>query len=299
MPTDIGKVKEQLANMQGLGFLPYKPEYGPSKDKPKENRIKLFSWPPQGGQLAKRVLKHYGLGSEGKAQVVCPKTFGPTQVCPVCAWVDAANKSEDSTLIERAKKLRNSERYMQIVVDYDELTAKEPKENVRIFDCAPQVHRKVMETMVSQDHDFTAWESALVCLTCYAVGPNVPKRADFSVALENMKPLFVKFDPQKWLPLMPDLEGLLVAPTAEKLQKLLDGEETSDEPEKGKEGDPDWSGKQEKPADKPAETTQPQPQQSPVTEKQPAATPVQAQATPAKRPSLAELAVAARNRQPA
>lgn len=304
MPTDIAKVKEQLANMQGLGFLPYRPEYGPSKDKPKENRIKLFSWPPEGGQVAKRVLKHYGLGHDGKAQIICPRTFGPMHACPVCAWVDAANKSEDNTLIARAKKLRNSERYMQLVVDYDELTGKEQKEVVRIWDCPPQVHRKIMETMVGQDHDFTAWESALVCLTCYSVGPAVPKRADFSVAMQAMKPLIVKFDSAKWLPLMPDLEGLFVAPSPEKLQKLLDGEDDGEAETSGteapKEGDPNWSaGKQE---EKPAQTqpeahaeTSPPVQTSTLT----STTQTPAVNTPAKRPSLKELAEAARNRQPA
>lgn len=234
MPTDIAKIKEQLENMSSLGFSVYKPKYGTSKAAPAHNILKLLSWPPTGGALARRTLKHFNLGHDGKQQEVCPKTFSPNAQCVICNWVDAATRAEDPTMAKRATAIRQQERFMQIVIDINALEKDPTKKIVQIYDCPPKVHRNIMQTMASQDHDFTAWDSALVSLTCYDQGQGTPKAVDFSVALHNMAPKVISLDPAEWLPLCPPTAELFsTPPTPARLQALLDGRDPNETGEKG------------------------------------------------------------------
>lgn len=230
MPVDLDQIKQQLENMSGLPFNIIRLKYGPNKDHPFENKLKLLSWPPTGGQLAKKVYKHFGLGPDGYQQAICPKTFGNNEDCPVCNWVDASSRSDDPTLAERIKKLTKGERYMQLCIDWNAFEEeKDPAKKMRvgIYDCPPKVHRMIMQTMASQDYDFTLWESALVSVMGYENGPGLPKGVDFKVAMKQMKPEIVELNPEDWLPLVPDLDDAVKSPAPAQLAFLLEGKEPS------------------------------------------------------------------------
>jgi|SRR6266853_4222091 len=233
---DLQEIQKELDNASPLGYKSYKPIYGPSKDKPHENKIKLLSWPPEKGTLAKKVQKHYGLGSDGKRQAICPKTYGHKNVCPICSFIEAATAGGDASLIKRASELGPRERFLQLVINWEEVQQLERGESdkmpqVEIYDSPPKVHRDIMQAMATQKHDFTAYKSALVSLICYNQGVGVAKAVSFTITMEQMVPKIVEIDPKQWLPLVPDLEDASRALSPEKLQALLDGDDDSNSPQ--------------------------------------------------------------------
>lgn len=231
MPVDIQKTKEKLAAMKSADRTGWKPRYGKSKTEPTENKIKLFSWPPDGGELAFRVMKHFNLGADGKKVVICPKTFGAKNPCCVCTESAELTRSEDASCLERAKKLMSTERYLQLVADWNQVEEKpDASKQILIYDCPPKVHRDIMQLMTANEHDFTAWDSALGALTCFEQGTGKPKSVTFSIPMRNMKPIEVSLPMAEWMILVPDLKSAVQPPTPERLLALLNGTE-DDEPE--------------------------------------------------------------------
>ena len=77
--ADFEAMKRKLEDSAPLGYQSYKPQYGADKHHPHDNLIKLFSWPPTGGELGKSVVIHYGLGPEMKGRAFCRKAIGAQQ----------------------------------------------------------------------------------------------------------------------------------------------------------------------------------------------------------------------------
>jgi hypothetical protein len=302
MSVDMDEVKSWLENASPLGFKSFKPTYGADKTKPHENRLKLFSWPPERGPLAIKVMKHFGLGADGKRQAICPKTYGIKHACPICDFISAAVASQDASLLNKAKELGARERYYQLCLNWDAIE-KEPTAQhvVEIYDCPPKVHRDIMQTMATQKHDFTAFEhSAIIALSCYSQGLGKPKAVDFKVCQENLATKFVDINWEEWKSKMPDLEEARKPLSPARLQALLDGEEDASASEPAKEEppadeipmthagdaerakDPDWSASTPKPQEevkKAVEAPKPATTAAPSTPAEPAK----------KKPSLAEL----------
>ena len=107
---DMQAMKERFEASAKKTWPEFKPTYGPDKDHPQENKLKLFSWPPEGGHLGKRIFQHGSLGADGKKTAYCLKTFGANQNCPICAYIEAAAKSDDPVVLARAEKM-SSENY--------------------------------------------------------------------------------------------------------------------------------------------------------------------------------------------
>jgi hypothetical protein len=269
MPVlDMEAMKRKLEETAGFGYSIYKPTYGPNKNAPHINRIKLFSWPPQGGELSKEVIKHYALGPQGKAQAICRRMIGGN--CPVCDFIDAAGT--DPTKVKMAERLRAATRQLMLVADWD-LYEKEGKVEIKVYDAPAKIHREIAQTMASQDYDFTDFESALIVLKGYAQGPNVPKAIEFEIAMKKMVPEMVKLNPEEWIATCPDLDKIIEVYSEERLHRLLHG------------GEEEQGASDEIPSDNPVEepaAEEPKAEATPVAQKptaQPVATTPTAQPT--------------------
>jgi len=217
--TDMQALKERFAASSRGGYHEWKPKYGADKDHAIENKIKLFSWPPEGGQLGKRVYQHGALGADGKKTAFCMKTFGVANFCPVCDYIDRAGKSQDAGAIARAEKLAQRERYLMIVADLDALD-KEKTKVVGIYNSSPGFYRRCIQEMTSENYDFTGWTSLPVKIICHRRGPGLPSSVEFGTAMRE-----VTLDPAEWMPLMPKLDQVIAAPPPNSLVLLLEGRE--------------------------------------------------------------------------
>lgn len=280
---DMQAMKERFEASAKKTWPEFKPTYGPDKDHPHENKLKLFSWPPEGGHLGKRIFQHGSLGADGKKTAYCLKTFGANQNCPICAYIEAAAKSDDPVVLARAEKMGQRERYLMLVGNLD-LLDKEKKKVVAIYNSAPQFYRRCIQEMSSENYDFTAWKSNPVKLICFRQGQNKPSSVTFGVAMRE-----VELSAAEWMPLMPDLSLVIVPPSPKSLTLLLEGREMEeDDAPKGSDSSSHHGApaEQEKPTQKAApepEPTKAEPQKEPEAKKEEA--PQQTQ----KKPSLQDL----------
>ena len=228
MIQNFQKFAELFEQSKGPGYPTYKPQYGKSAQTPAKNKIKVFSMPPTGGVFGKRVLKHYGLGNEGKGSALCPKTTGNSNSCPVCDWIAAAHESDDPVKVKKADKLRASERYYIFVANID-LLQKENKKYVGVYDAPPTIYRKIVSDMISNDYDFTEWKSPVLEITAYEQGQNKPKKLEIGVSLHKMSAEILELDPKEWLELFPKEEDLVKIPSPKLLSSLLHGKEEEDD----------------------------------------------------------------------
>ena len=220
---DMAAMKQKFEASRSAGYPVYKPKYGTGKDNVIENKVKLFSWPPEGGQLGKRVFRHNALGGDGKKTAYCLKTFGPNNFCPICDFVERASKSNDPVMVARAEKIAQKERYNMFVADLDVLD-KDKKKFVGVYDSSPGFYRRCVQEMASEDYDFTAWESLPVKIICYRRGQNLPSSVEFGTGMRA-----ITLDKDEWLPLIPKIDVVLRAPTPETLTMLLEGRELDDD----------------------------------------------------------------------
>lgn len=222
MPVDLKDLKKKFdaAKSAGFGFQSWKPKYGPGKNAPEVNKIKLLSWPPdsENGATGKKVFKHYTLGPEGKDQAVCPKTNGLQHPCPVCEEIERLLATGDALDAKRAEKIKRVERYQLLVIDLD-LLEKEGKKVVGIFDAAAGYARRIASLMLGDWGDFTTWESNTMALTGWNQGQNLPKKLEF-----DGSPKRVSLDPKEWLPLVPKLDELFIPKSYAEISKLVHGD---------------------------------------------------------------------------
>ena len=242
MILDFAKFKDVFETTKGPGYPTYKPKYGKSAQTPIKNKIKVFTMPPSGGVFGKRVLKHYGLGAEGKGQAICPKTLGNANSCPVCEWIAAAHDSGDPLKVKKADSLRQGERFYLFVADID-LLEKENKKFVGVYDAPPSIYRKIVSDMVANDFDFTEWKSPVLEISGHEQGVGKPKKLEISIALHKMSAQIIELDPKEWLDLFPNEADLVKIPTPEQLSALLHGKEDDEQDSK-------WEKEEKKPEEK-------------------------------------------------
>ncbi len=224
--TDMAAMKRKFEATKSNSGSMWKPKYGANKEEAHENKVKVFSWPPTGGQLGKRVFFHYGLGSDGKKKAICPRTNGIAHKCAACDFIDEAGKSQDPAMVKRAENIKQVERFMILVADLDLYDASK-KKYVGAYDCSPNIYRKLMQQMTSENYDFTAWTSLPVKIVGYRRGPGNPSSVELAYGIKE-----VTLVPDEWLPVVPNLAAIVLPPSPEVMQLLVDGKELDeDEPD--------------------------------------------------------------------
>lgn len=228
MAVDLAAMRKKFDAMKNLneerGFSMFRPKYGKSKNDVAEARLKLWSWPPNGGELAKKLFLHFKLGTEHKDRAVCPKTYGMNNPCPVCEFIEAAEASGEPALLKRALDVKRQERYYMFVTDWDAYE-KEGKKHVLVYDAAGNTFRKVMRMMLGDWGDFTLPSSNLLTLITYEQGANLPKAVDLQGS-----PKTVQLNLAEWLPCFPKWDNICQPETVHKLTTMLYGETETSEP---------------------------------------------------------------------
>lgn len=222
MPIDIASTVKEFANVSARSDfefakydrlqLQYQTPSAPGK-----KRLKLFSWPPAGGELGKRVRMHYNLGGNKKAAVVCPKQHDPEASCPICEIV--AELSQTGTEIQR-KAIANfvaKDRFFILCLDVDELEKSQGAiKKVYVWNVASGAFLQILSMMQEEWGDFTALpESYMLAVDAFRDGAGPGKAVcrgcpqKIQVSLDTYKECF------------PDLAKIVAAPPAQAIESMF------------------------------------------------------------------------------
>lgn len=223
MPVNIEEVKQDLANHPGRSDFEFpkynqlKINYGP-QFQPIIKKLKLFSWPPEGGILAKKVRIHFGVGQSGKGRVVCPKNSDPEAKCPICDLIEDVTQHGDEIQRKSILPFVLKDRYWFLCLDLSEIEATNGSElKVYIWDAPPMSYQAVATAMQTSWGDFTALPTSYkLMLSSKRDGSSRAGMTDVSglpeqetIHLEQVKHLF------------PDLNSITKSPPPAMIEAML------------------------------------------------------------------------------
>jgi hypothetical protein len=94
----------------------------------------------------KKLRVHWNVGPSGR-RVICRKTLGQKEECPVCSFVErllATGKSEDAT---EAQSMQCSERYVMSIVDVNDQA-----KGIQIFECAKTTFNDILALFLDDEY---------------------------------------------------------------------------------------------------------------------------------------------------
>lgn len=224
MPVDLQKLKQEMANApeprSDFRFAEYdklRLNYG-TQAHPTPHRVKLFSWPPEGGVVAQRVLSHFGLGASGRGSVICPKQHGDDQPCPLCDIVRDVSQSGDETQRKTVVKFAQKERFWFFCANVDEIArAQGAIEKIYVWDAASTAYYQIIALMQQEWGDFTALpESPCISIQAYRDGQSPGGKYNIGGS-----PSKIRIDLAGIRHLFPDPKLILAAPPPAMLEAML------------------------------------------------------------------------------
>lgn len=225
MPVDLKQIEAELANHSHSGrsdfeftkFDRLQIAYG-SKYQPTTKKIKLFSWPPTGGQLAKKLRMHFKLGQSGKNSCICPKSIDAEASCPVCDLIESVTQSGDELQRKAIVNFVSRERFWMLCLDLTEMAATNNTVcKVYVWNAPPTVYTQIATHMQTSYGDFTALpQSYILQLLSHSEGGN---RAGITNASGLPEQVNISYDSIKHL--FPDLEAIVKPPPAAIIEAML------------------------------------------------------------------------------
>lgn len=183
--------------------------------------IRRVLWPKGDNELFfTEGFVHFGVGSEGKTMVTCPKTWGENERCPICEYVDKLRKSKDEDDKKLASQLGRRKRDYMNVIDRDG-DSEEPK----VLPCGPTVVKAILDVMCDPDYadvtdpkggrDVTISKNGQGLQTTYTV-----------IAKPNVTPASSVYSDEELEEKMADLNKFFSRKSYEELEDILYGRDS-------------------------------------------------------------------------
>jgi hypothetical protein len=87
---------------------------------------------------------HYGVGPEGaEGRVICPKTGGKNNRCPVCEEAARLRKLGDPASVAEANEVRQTRKYLLNIIDLSD--PKETAKGIQVWDAPSSAHDEIIK----------------------------------------------------------------------------------------------------------------------------------------------------------
>jgi hypothetical protein len=213
-PTGISKFQPKKGTFN-LDILPYVVSV---KNHPEVSKGELW--------YQRTYWAHFGLGSDGKMAVICPKTIN--KPCPICEYVKSLFDSEEEESIEMAKRIKAKARELYNVIDLDD-----QDKGVQIFDYSYHLFGKALEEEINEGPEewagFADLEGGYTLETRFRKGSMGGSSSFFEVAKINFEERD-DYD-EEILEQVHDLDKLIQVKSYDELKAALFGTDEEEEEE--------------------------------------------------------------------
>jgi len=143
------KAYEELQRkLEGGGIPWWRPKVG-------KNYVRILpNWKDPNNVFYKRVYVHWNVG-ENNRKVVCRKTLGEDELCPICDFVSELLQSSDSDDVKYGQAMGQTERFAMNILDGYDL-----ERGVQVFECGRGLFQSILWMFTDGDYgDLDDWKT--------------------------------------------------------------------------------------------------------------------------------------------
>lgn len=211
--------------------------YNAEYDKLQQGKnVRRVLWPKgDSDSFYSEGMLHFGLGTDGKSVVTCPKTFSSKEKCPVCEYVEGLMKSKNKNDKKLADDIKAKRRIYINVINRDD-----EEETPKVLPIGVTILKGILETICDLDYgditdpetgrDITITKKGQGMKTEYAVLPK-PKASPVS---ESSSAEEIEEE-------MTDLNALFIRKSYEEIESVLNGDDDEEDEDSDDEEDEDES----------------------------------------------------------
>jgi len=206
------KAYEELQRkLEGGGIPWWRPKVG-------KNYVRILpNWKDPNDVFYKRVYVHWNVG-ENNRKVVCRKTLGEDELCPICDFVSELLQSSDSDDVKYGQAMGQTERFAMNILDGYDL-----ERGVQVFECGRGLFQSILWMFTDGDYgDLDDWKTGRY-IVIERVGTGMTDTRYNCMPSGKETPI----DPKEFQSRLWDLDEVYAPPIVEEMIAILEGRDTT------------------------------------------------------------------------